>query len=129
MGEDNPGTAATVVDPASPVRSRDVGDVIDLLASRWTVVVVTALENGRSRFGELRNETGMSAQLLSKTLKRLEAAGLVDRTVHPEVPPRVEYELNDLGASLCPVVKSVNAWAYEHADEVARSRRNHARKD
>ncbi len=104
------------------VDDEDLAEIMDLLANRWTVVTVTALENGRSRFGEVRDMTGMSAQLQSKTLKRLESAGLVDRTVYAEVPPRVEYELSELGASLCPVVRALNGWADAHADEVIAAR-------
>lgn len=100
----------------------EIDEILDLLANRWTVVVVTALENGRTRFGELREATGMSAQLLSKTLKRLEATGLITRTVYAEVPPRVEYELSPLGGTLCPVTKAINGWVQEHADEMVGAR-------
>ncbi len=110
----------------SPLRREDLGGIVDMLANRWTIVVVTALEHGRGRFGEIRDMTGMSAQLLSKTLKRLEAAGIVDRTVYAEVPPRVEYELSTLGGSLCPVVRAINGWADAHADEVAEAQRARA---
>ncbi|MDN4473010.1 winged helix-turn-helix transcriptional regulator [Demequina zhanjiangensis] len=108
--------------PRCRVDDEDLAEILDLLANRWTVVTVTALEQGRSRFGEVRDMTGMSAQLQSKTLKRLEASGLVDRTVYAEVPPRVEYELSSLGESLCPVMRSINGWADEHADEVIAAR-------
>ncbi len=106
-----------------------VGDVVEILANRWTVVVVTALERGSTRFGMLREATGMSAQLLSKTLRRLEENGLVARTAYPEIPPRVEYELTSLGGTLCPIVRAINSWAADHREDVDAARADSAREN
>ncbi|WES64410.1 helix-turn-helix domain-containing protein [Microbacter sp. GSS18] len=119
MPSDASNSPAALADPG-------IGDVVEILANRWTVVVVTALERGSTRFGGLRSATGMSAQLLSKTLRRLEENGLVARTAYAEIPPRVEYELTPLGGTLCPIVRAINSWAADHRDDVDAARAGEA---
>jgi len=106
-----------------PAAIADIGvqDIVELLASRTTILVVTALEAGATRFGMLQSATGINPQLLSKTLRRLESAGLICREAYAEIPPRVEYELSALGETLCPIVQSINQWARDHLDEVSRA--------
>ncbi|WP_051872208.1 winged helix-turn-helix transcriptional regulator [Streptomyces sclerotialus] len=85
--------------------------VYELLANKWTGLAVTALEDGPRRFGELRRKLeGVSPKVLTQTLRRLEAHGLVSRTVHAEVPPRVEYELTELGRGALEPLAHLRRW-------------------
>ncbi|ODT38765.1 MAG: transcriptional regulator [Microbacterium sp. 71-36] len=91
--------------------------VLDHVMGRWGVLVLVALSDGTQRWGELRrNISGISEKMLASTLKTLEADGLVRRTAYPEVPPRVEYALTDLGRDLMGRVLPLMAWVAEHAD-------------
>src|SRR5690242_16257292 len=85
--------------------------VIALLADKWTIPVIHALARGTMRTGELRRElTGVSQKMLTQTLRALEGHGLVQRTVHPVVPPRVEYSLTVLGESINEPLAQLCAW-------------------
>ncbi|MFE9702273.1 winged helix-turn-helix transcriptional regulator [Streptomyces sp. NPDC005930] len=85
--------------------------VFELLANKWTGLAITALEAGPRRFGELRRKLeGVSPKVLTQTLRRLEDNGLVVRTVYPEVPPRVEYELTDLGRGALEPLAHLRTW-------------------
>ena len=96
-----------VLDPACPSRL-----VLDRVAEKWTGLVVLALSDGTLRFGELRERIGgVAPKVLTQTLRNLERDGLITRTVHAEVPPRVEYALTDLGVSLREPLTAVQAWA------------------
>lgn len=91
--------------------------VLDHVMGKWGVLVLVALSDGTQRWGELRrNISGISEKMLASTLKTLEADGLVRRTAYPEVPPRVEYALTDLGRNLMGRVLPLMAWVAEHAD-------------
>ena len=91
----------------------------DLLGNTWNAVVVWALRHGPRRPGLLRDEIGgISAKVLTETLRRLEFNGLVARHTYAEAPPRVEYELTDLGRTLLPSIEAFGAWAFDHADEI-----------
>lgn len=91
--------------------------VLDHVMGKWGVLVLVGLSDGTQRWGELRrNVTGISEKMLASTLKTLEADGLVRRTAYPEVPPRVEYALTDLGHDLMGHVLPLMAWVAEHAD-------------
>jgi DNA-binding HxlR family transcriptional regulator len=91
----------------------------DLIANTWNAVVVWALRDGPRRPGELRGRIGgISPKVLTETLRRLERNGLAARRAHREAPPRVEYELTDLGRTLLTPIEAFGRWAYEHADEV-----------
>lgn len=86
-------------------------DMLDLLANKWSALVIGALEDGPLRFGELRSRMeGISAKVLSATLKRLEANDLLTRTVYAEVPARVEYELTPLGRSAAAPLAALRDW-------------------
>jgi len=75
--------------------------VVALLADKWTIPVLHALGRGTKRTGELRRElVGVSQKMLTQTLRTLEAHGLVSRTVHPVVPPHVDYALTEMGVSI-----------------------------
>lgn len=100
--------------------------LLDRIGDRWTVLLITALENGPRRFSELlRTVDGISQKMLTQTLRGLEADGLVLRTVHPEIPPRVEYELTELGRSLLQPLGALISWASAHMGEVAEAQSAH----
>lgn len=99
-------------------------DVLDRVAGKWTMCVLEVLhENGVLRFTRVGELVGtISQRMLTKTLRQLEADGLVLRTVYPEVPPRVEYQLTDMGRSLCAAFCSLWEWAERH-ESILRSLR------
>src|SRR3954465_15898499 len=103
-------TANTSTDPefACPI-----SPVVDIVFSRWTTPILWTLnEYGRHRFVELeRRITTISPKVLTQRLRQLERDGLVVRPYHPEVPPRVEYEISDLGRSLAPLFATIADWS------------------
>lgn len=108
-----------VLDATCPARQ-----VLDLVADKWAVLVLYALEPGTRRTGELqRTVTGISAKMLTQTLRDLEHNGLVSRTVHPVVPPHVDYALTPLGRTLSATLGSLCRWAEDHLPEVEEARR------
>src|SRR5262245_36121739 len=87
---------------------RLVRDVLERIADKWTLLVLDALEGGELRFTRIREKVGgVSQKMLTKTLRQLERDGLVTRTVHPVVPPHVDYKLTPLGESLAESVCGV----------------------
>lgn len=102
-----------------------VREIIGRVADKWTMLALEVLaEHGRLRFtrlGELIG--GVSQKMLTKTLRQMEADGLVTRTVFPVVPPKVEYELTDLGMSLGAAFCGVWIWAEQHRETIRESRK------
>lgn len=97
--------------------------ILDRVADKWSLLVIALLENRRLRFTELRREIdGVSQRMLTVTLRSLERDGLVKRTVHPVVPPRVEYELTPLGGTLHTTIRSLVIWTERHQEEIAAAR-------
>ncbi len=97
--------------------------VLDRLADRWTVLVVGALDDGPLRFSQLAHRVdGVSQKMLTQTVRGLERDGLVTRTVHAEVPPRVEYALTDAGRAALEPLRALERWTLEHAAEVLAAR-------
>lgn len=97
--------------------------MLDRIGDRWTVLVIGALSAGPRRFSELaRDVDGVSQKMLTQTLRGLEHDGLVSRTVHPQVPPRVEYELSDLGRSLQPPLHALEEWVTGHTEQILAAR-------
>lgn len=91
---------------------------LDFLASKWRPMVIFWLLEGSMRFNELQRRLGpVTHRTLSKTLKEMEAAGLLTRTDHRENPPRVDYALTAKGRSLRPVLQAMEAWAARHATD------------
>jgi len=87
-------------------------EILDLVGDRWSVLAVVVLGHGQRRFGELKRDLeGISQRMLTQTLRGLERDGLVTRTVHPTVPPRVDYALTALGRELLGPVSELAAWA------------------
>jgi DNA-binding HxlR family transcriptional regulator len=97
--------------------------VLDRIGDRWSVLVVLSLADGVKRYSELaRRIEGVSQKMLTQTLRGLERDGLVTRTVHAEVPPRVDYALTDLGRSLLHLVSGLEVWATTHLGDVLAAR-------
>jgi DNA-binding HxlR family transcriptional regulator len=97
--------------------------VVTRVGDRWSLLVISALEAGTLRFQQLRRVVdGISQKMLTQTLRTLERDGLVDRVVHPSVPPRVEYSLTPLGQSLCGPIAEIRRWAYAHMDDIEEAR-------
>ena len=84
---------------------------VDVIGGKWTTLILRDLLGGTRRFGELRSALdGISPKTLTERLRELEACGVLTRTIHPEVPPRVEYALTDKGKALRPVIEAMAAW-------------------
>jgi DNA-binding HxlR family transcriptional regulator len=101
----------------------EVRQILDRIADKWSLLVIALLDRRRLRFTELRREIdGVSQRMLTVTLRQLERDGLVRRTVHPVVPPRVDYELTPLGMSLHETIQSLVTWTESHQREIAAAR-------
>lgn len=117
---DSPATA----EHSDPELDRLVQEIIGRIADKWTMLALDVLaEQGRMRFTTLRKHIdGISQKMLTKTLRQMEADGLVLRTVFPVVPPRVEYELTSIGQSLGAAFCGVWLWAEQHRETILASR-------
>lgn len=103
-------------------------ELIGRLSERWTLPVALTLYRGPVRFNAIRRAVpGLSQQMLTRTLRTLERDGMVTRTVHPSVPPQVEYALTELGRSLVEEGLRLGAWAHAHIEEVDSSRASYDR--
>jgi DNA-binding HxlR family transcriptional regulator len=102
---------------------RGVASVLARVGDKWSVLVIMMLRNGPKRFNELKREIGgISQRMLTLTLRGLERDGLVTRTVFPTIPPRVDYELTDLGRGLAKPVMALGEWAMAHRDKIEGAR-------
>jgi DNA-binding HxlR family transcriptional regulator len=102
---------------------RLIRDAVGLLSSKWCVDVLLALGDGTRRYHELLEDLApISEKVLTQTLRAMERDGLVVRRVHAEVPPRVEYALSPLGATMAPPLKALGSWALAHNREVEEAR-------
>jgi DNA-binding HxlR family transcriptional regulator len=100
--------------------------VLNLIAARWTALVIYALDGETRRYSELEKMIGgISQKMLTQTLRNLEHDGIVARTVYPVVPPHVEYALTPLGATLIEALRSLCLWAQENLDAVEAARQLH----
>ena len=99
-------------------------EILARVGDKWSVYVIHVLGDARTlRFNELRRQVdGISQRMLTVTLRGLERDGMVARTVYPEVPPRVEYRLTPLGATLRQLVRALVAWSASHLAEVDAAR-------
>ncbi len=110
-------------------QGRSIRSVLDRIGDKWTLLVVSTLHDGKLRFTELQQHIpGISQRMLTLTLRNLERDGLVTRTVHAEVPPRVEYELTELADSLIPHAVALADWAVEHNPTIAANRASYDRR-
>ena len=99
-------------------------DVISLVGDKWSVQVVRTLGDGRLRFSEIKRAVdGISQKMLTTTLRGLERDGYITRTVFPTVPPRVDYELTELGIELLEPVSALGQWAVTNHNRVLEARR------
>jgi DNA-binding HxlR family transcriptional regulator len=108
------------VDDIDETRLCHTRQILDRIGDKWSIAVVHQLgAHDVMRFTELQRAiAGISQRMLTVTLRGLERDGLVERTVHPVVPPRVDYRLTSLGQTLLGTVCQLMAWAYEHAYEI-----------
>ena len=98
---------------------------MDLIGGKWKPIILFHISKGINRFNKLFNEIeGINRQMLSKQLKELEKSGILDRTLFPEIPPRVEYTLTPLGKSLMTVVQAMNRWGQKQQEEVKVPKKN-----
>lgn len=104
-----------------------IRDIIASLSDKWSLLVIYTLStNPKMRFGEVQKSiSDISQRMLTVTLRSLEADGLVSRQIYPEVPPRVEYQLTNLGYSLLDPLKELVNWARENSTIIQESRNNY----
>ncbi|RXG31819.1 winged helix-turn-helix transcriptional regulator [Leeuwenhoekiella marinoflava] len=89
----------------------DMTYALQMIGGRWKLLILTSLNKGPIRYGEIKNSISqITERMLTLQLKELEQDGLIIRTIFPEVPPKVEYELTELGKALIPIVKDLSAW-------------------
>ena len=100
-----------------------INEVLSRVGDRWSVLVVISLaEYGTLRFNELKRNLGISQRMLSLTLKELERDGLVDRTYYPTIPPKVEYNLTEMGQSFREPVGALGYWALDNLSKIDAAR-------
>ena len=102
---------------------RGVASILARVGDKWSVLVIMQLADGPRRFNEIKRSIGgISQRMLTLSLRGLERDGLVTRTVFPTIPPRVDYELTDLGRGLWQPVEALGKWAYDHRTEIEGAR-------
>jgi DNA-binding HxlR family transcriptional regulator len=102
---------------------RAVASVLSRVGDKWSVLIIMLLIDGPRRFNELKRMVGgISQRMLTLTLRGLERDGLVTRTVFPTIPPRVDYELTDLGRGLSKPVEALGKWAFDQRVEIESAR-------
>ena len=102
---------------------------IAMVSDKWKVLILYQLRDGKKRFNELRRSLqGVTQRVLTHQLRALESDGLVKRTIFPEVPPRVEYELTELGCTLIPILDQFEQWARTHADQLMQFKKSNIMK-
>ncbi|MFI8598230.1 winged helix-turn-helix transcriptional regulator [Rothia koreensis] len=117
----SPDRAFDIMDPHCPSRT-----VLRHVTDRWTPLIVTSLEAGPLRFSQLRESIGgVTPKVLTQTLRSMERDGLVTRRPSGTVPPRVDYELTELGKSLADPIDALRRWAEGNAEAIIRSREDY----
>ncbi|MDA3645444.1 helix-turn-helix transcriptional regulator [Saccharopolyspora indica] len=98
-------------------------EIFSDVANKWALLIIEALGEDTRRFSELRSEVeGISHKMLTQNLRMLERNGLLERTVHPTVPPRVDYTLTEPGRALRTTVDAICGWTHEHLDHIEKAR-------
>jgi DNA-binding HxlR family transcriptional regulator len=117
-------TDVTVKDISDVLREcRSVAPILSQVGDKWTVLIIVTLKHGPRRFNEIkRSVTGISQQMLTRTLKALERDGMVIRTTFSTNPPQVQYELSDLGRSLSTPVLALGTWVRDNILEIEAAR-------
>ena len=88
---------------------------LKMLGCKWKVLIIRELLTGTKRFGELKRAvTGITQKVLTSNLREMEELGLLEREVYPQIPPKVEYTLTDIGYSLRPVLESLKCWGKDY---------------
>jgi DNA-binding HxlR family transcriptional regulator len=106
-----------------PADCKGLAEVLMSVGDKWTILVVGALSKGQLRYNEIqRRVSGISQRMLTLTLKRLEADGIVTRTLFPSVPPRVDYELTELGMTLRGALVPLHRWAAGNRQAILQNR-------
>ena len=96
-----------------------VATTIQLIGSKWKLLILRNLLQRPWRFNELKKSLeGISQKVLTDSLRSMETAGIITRTIYPEVPPRVEYALNDLGQSMRPIIMAMEEWGINYKKEI-----------
>ncbi len=129
---DVPAPRGPVLPPNAHLDSncRGVASILARVGDKWSVLVIMLLGDGPRRFNELKRMVGgISQRMLTLTLRGLERDGLVTRTVFPTIPPRVDYELTDLGRGLQQPVRALGEWAMGHQREIEDARARFDRKN
>ena len=110
--------------------SCSIRHILDRFGDKWSLLIISILGHiGKQRFNELNQQIGdISQKMLTVTLRSLEADGLISRKLYPEIPPRVEYELTDLGRSLLPHIEQLAMWAEQHMDCILKNREKYSQK-
>jgi DNA-binding HxlR family transcriptional regulator len=107
-----------------------VSEVLAQIGGKWTVHIIMALGNGPKRFSELlRGIDGISQKMLTATLRDLEKDGFISRTVTPSIPPRVDYELTEMGVELGAPLKTLSRWAHDNRHRVDDARHRFAERE
>ena len=102
---------------------RMVREILDLVGDKWSLYIIATLKDGPVRFNELRRQIdGISQRMLTITLRGLERDGLVKRTLFPTIPPRVDYELTDVGRTLLAPVMALVTWANTNQENIQNAR-------
>ncbi|SFB71562.1 transcriptional regulator, HxlR family [Collimonas sp. OK412] len=102
---------------------RAISSVLARVGDKWSVLIIVLLGDGPKRFNEIKRAVGgISQRMLTLTLRGLERDGLVTRTQFPTIPPRVDYELTDLGRSLWSAVEPLGVWARGHVGHITKAR-------
>lgn len=102
--------------PACPVAT-----TLQLIGSKWKILIMRNLMSRPWRFNELKKDLeGVSQKVLTDSLRSMEEDGIVIRTVYPEVPPRVEYSLSELGESMRPIIKAMEIWETEYKKNISK---------
>lgn len=97
----------------------DVATTVQIIGNKWKLLILRNLQYRPWRFNELRKSLdGVSQKVLTDSLRQLETDGIISRTVYPEVPPRVEYALTDLGESIKPILSAMEVWGKNYKDNL-----------
>ena len=99
------------------------------IGDKWSMLTIVSLEDGTLRFNALRRRIGISQKVLTSTLRGLERDGYVTRTVTPTKPPRVDYDLTDMGREVLGPVRALAGWALGQAERIAQARRRYDERD
>ena len=119
------GASQTGLDRHLPGECQAVGSVLSRVGDKWTVLTVMMLASGPRRFNELKRMIGgISQRMLTLTLRGLERDGIVTRTLYPTIPPRVDYELTELGQSLRGPIEVLGNWTFAHLPIIEQARRD-----